>query len=220
MTAILVVCTVALFLGIELWRRKRSPIEARPAMVPGIVADDVLETPADLFFGPGHTWSRIEADGSVSVGVDRFASKVLGRVDAIDVAPTGNTLDRQDAVFVLRQGDKSAAFATPFEASVMEVNRDLLENPDRIVEDPYGHSWLLRLQPRRLADGLQRLRVAEDARQWMRDEIMRLSRFLEEQTASATVGATLPDGGVLIENILETLDGKVWEQFEAEFLTR
>lgn len=219
MTAILVACTVAVFLGVELWRR-RSRVEVQRAMIPSIVPDDIIDTPADLFFGPGHTWSRIEPDGSVCVGVDRFASRILGSVDTVDVAPVGNSLDRQDAVFVLRQGDKSAAFASPFEASVTHVNQETLENPERIGEDPYGESWLLKLRPKKMAEDLHRLRIAEEARQWMREEVGRLAHFLERQTACATVGATLPDGGVLMESVLEHLDKTVWEQFEDEFLSR
>jgi hypothetical protein len=138
----------------------------------------------------------------------------------VDVAPVGDSLDRQDAVFVLRQGDKSAAFATPFAASVTDVNQEALQNPQRLGENPYGANWLLKLRPQRLAQDLKRLRVAEEARLWMRDEVARLAHFLERQTACATVGATLPDGGVLMESVLEHLDQKVWERFEEEFLSR
>jgi glycine cleavage system H protein len=215
MTAFLVVCTVAVVLGFEYWRSRRRPIAA--AAESGLRVAGFEETPEGLFFGPGHTWAQIEPDGQVCVGVDGFASKVVGRIDDLEVATAGTTLERRDAAFVVHQADKSTAFAAPLEGVVTSVNEQPLRDPNRIRQDPYGENWLLRMRPRRLRRDLERLRIGEEARNWMRDEASRLARFLEGRTALDGVGATLQDGGVPVENVLEHLDREAWDQFEREF---
>jgi glycine cleavage system H lipoate-binding protein len=223
MTALLVACTIAVFLGIEYWRRRALQTKAREQpqelFASTVVRDDLVETPAGLFFGPGHTWTRIEPDGSVCVGIDDFVGKILGHVDGVDVVPVGTAVGHRDAAFVLRQRDKSAAFVSPCDGVVTRVNEEALQNPDAIRNDPYGTSWLLRVRPQRLAEGVRKLRIGEDAQSWMREEVSRLIQFLERQSIADGVGVTLHDGGVPVQDVLEQLDGGAWERFEKEFLT-
>jgi glycine cleavage system H lipoate-binding protein len=218
MTAILVVLTIAAFLAVDfVLSRRRARVPAR-AGVAGIDAA-TFAAAEGVFYGPGHTWARLESDGSVRVGIDDFARRLIGRVERIDTAPEGTALDRNDAAFVIYQGEKSAGFAPPMEGVVTAVNRAALVDPERVTGDPYGDGWLVVVRPRRLAEGLRRLRVGEDAARWLGSEAARLRDFLAVQVpADAVLGATMPDGGAPVDGLLEQLDQPVWERFEAEFL--
>src|SRR6187401_3529507 len=123
MTAILVVLTIGTFLLVEWTRGRRSArvaaLQARPAAQ---WAPECPQQAAGIFYGPGHTWARIETDGSVRVGLDDFARRLLGRFERIETAPEGAALHRRDAAFVVHQGTKSAGFAAPVEGVVTAVN--------------------------------------------------------------------------------------------------
>ena len=54
----------------------------------------------------------------------------------------------------------------------------------------------------------------------MREEVARLTQFLNQQTPSDLVGATAQDGGLPVSHALEHLNGSAWENFEEEFLAR
>lgn len=214
MTAILVAVTIALFLGLDYWRtRARRQSAPRPIAIPTLS----FSIPDGLFAGPGHTWASVQPDGTIRVGIDEFASRLLGRVDRIEVAGSGSELQHDDAAMVVHQDGKSVAFAAPIEGTVTGVNTEVLRQPSRLRTHPYD-GWLLCVKPRRLASGLRRLRIGEEAREWARSEIARLGEFLAAQTPCEAVGTTLPDGGVLVANVLETLDAETWVRFEQEFL--
>jgi len=220
MTAILVVLTITAFLTFDWLRSRRQEVRSQvPALRFGdAIAPEVFARSGGLFYGPGHTWARLEADGSVRVGIDDFARRLLGRLDRIEAAPAGTALDRRDAAFVLHQGTKSVGFAPPIEGQVTAVNTAVLENPEGVQHDPYGNGWLMTLQPKRLAANLRSLRVGEDAARWMREEVVRLRDFLAEQVPADAVGATLHDGGEPSDGLLEHFDEPVWARFESEFL--
>ena len=219
-TAILVALTIAVFLAVDYLhdrRRARALAPARRALDEALDPDMFLH-PDGLFYGAGHTWARLEPNGTVRVGIDDFARRLLGRIDRIEVPPAGTKLGPRDAALVVHQRDKSAAFASPVEGFVSAVNDAALRDPASLRGDLFGSGWLLQLEPRRLADNLRRLRVGDEARGWLREEVARLRDFLAGQSMASAVGATLQDGGVPVDGLLEHLDEQAWERFESEFL--
>lgn len=217
MTAILVVLTMMAFLGADyVVSRRRQRGVAVPVPPAVRMAPEFFQQLRGLFYGNGHTWARLDADGSVRVGVDDFARRLLGRVDRIETAPEGTSLGTRDAAFVLHQGGKSLGFPLPVEGRITAVNPLVQAEPEALAEG--ADAWLVSVQPRRLGRDLRRLRVAEEAQGWMREEVARLRDFLAAQVPADAVGATLHDGGVPIEGVLSHLDGVAWEKFESEFL--
>jgi glycine cleavage system H lipoate-binding protein len=220
MTAILVVLTIVAFLAVDVVRsRKRSVRVAAVRRALGEASSsEIFARDAGVFYGSGHTWARLEPDGAVRVGIDDFAQRLIGRIESIEAAPAGSALGRTDAAFVVHQGDKTAAFAPPLEGVVTEVNAAVLRDPSSARRDPYGSGWLLRIEPKRLAHDLRDLRVADEARAWMREEMARLRDFVALRMAEPAVGTTMQDGGLAVDGLLEHLDEKSWERFESEFL--
>jgi len=182
------------------------------------VRPEEFALPEGLFVGPGHTWARLEPDGSVLVGLDDFATRILGRIDRLEVVAAGAEVEREDAAVVLHQNDKSMAFPSPVEGTVAAINAEALRRPARVRTEPYGTGWLLRLRPRHLAAQLHELRLGAEARSWFADELARFGEFLGRQIPADAVGATAQDGGLPVVGVLEQLDASAWEQFEAEFL--
>jgi len=220
MTAILVVLTITLFLAIDLWRtraQRHAAAEATNGLAPAFDADGFV-LPQGLFLGSGHTWARLESDGSIVVGVDELASRLFGRADRLQVAAKGTQLTRHDAALVAHRGGKNLAFAAPVEGRVTAVNLETLQHPGRVFDKPYDDGWLLRLQPRRLAHELARLRVGDDAHEWLRHEVKRVGDFVSRHVPDQAIGASMADGGVPVCNMLDRLDASGWEQFEQEFL--
>jgi hypothetical protein len=134
------------------------------------------------------------------------------------VAPAGAEVGVQDAAVIVHQGTKSVGFAAPFAGVVEAVNPEALSDPGRVSRDPYAAGWLMVLRPQRLAEGMRRLRVGDDAARWMRAEVARLRDFLASEPAADPVGATMHDGGEPSVGVLEHLDTRGWERFESEFL--
>jgi glycine cleavage system H protein len=217
MTALLVVLTIAIFLVIERFTQRGSRATA-PAYsgLAALLRPETISCTEGLFYAPGHTWARVESDGSVRIGIDDLARRLLGRVDRIEAAPPGLKLGRHDAAFVLHQGGKSVCFAMPFNGVVERLNSAVLCTPDHVQTDP--EAWLMAVRPHRLSGALRRLRAGDEATHWMRAEVARLRDFLAGLPVADPVGLTLQDGGEPSTGLLERVDAYGWQRFESEFL--
>lgn len=48
--------------------------------------------PSDLRYASSHEWARLEADGSISVGISDHAQEALGDVVFVELPEVGRTL--------------------------------------------------------------------------------------------------------------------------------
>jgi len=90
MTVIMVLLTFAIFLLIDYVRGQKlakQPVmqatrhEAASRLVPAMVAG--FEVPENVRYHAGHTWALSESREMVRVGMDDFASKLIGKIENI-----------------------------------------------------------------------------------------------------------------------------------------
>lgn len=171
-------------LGIQYWEKKRATAKApiyalRPAAPqwnPAKLLSDFL-MPLGVFFHPGHTWVRIHDKGTVTVGADDFAQKVLGRIDRVRLPQVGQELKSNSPAFSVVQGQKEATFAAPVNGTVLEVNENLLRNPTLLKDQPYKGGWVMRVKPSSIGDDLKSLTIADKAVLWLKKEVGGTARF-------------------------------------------
>jgi glycine cleavage system H protein len=222
MVALFVILFIVVLLGIDLViqiRQKRYPLgAARPATLAS-THPDVVRVPRDVFFHPGHTWARLRTGDDVTVGIDDFIQKSIGVVDAIEVPAVGTSVRQGEPAITVRHADASFALVAPMSGRVSAVNRDVLENPALLAEDPYAVGWLFQIEPSELANGIRPLALAEQAVAWVRREAVRLRDFLAARSIPlAAVGETMLDGGIPVAGAVAQLDDEARAAFEHEFL--
>jgi glycine cleavage system H lipoate-binding protein len=224
MVALFVILTVVICIGVDSiiqWRRARKEArEVAPAtaMVAAYAFED-LSVPAGVYLDSGHTWVEVEAEGDAHIGVDRFAESLLGRVDAVELPEVGREVHRGDRLFTLRQGARIAVFGAPIDGVVRSVDRMLARHPESMKADPYSAGWICRLAPKNLARNLKHLRIAEEARGWLKTEASRFQEFFAARPPEqAAMGAVMQDGGQPTGGILEWMDDETWRRFNDEFL--
>jgi CheY-like chemotaxis protein len=61
---------------------------------PGDIRAGEFSIPGGVLISRGHCWAALSQDGSVKVGMDDFAKKLIGRVDALDLPNPGMTFTR------------------------------------------------------------------------------------------------------------------------------
>jgi glycine cleavage system H lipoate-binding protein len=169
-----------------------------------------IAPPANVFLHEGHTWAAIEKSGEAEIGVDSLARKAIGKIDGIELPKIGSQALRGKKLFSLKQGERAAEFVSPINGSVTEVN-DSLESGD----------WVCKVSPRNLSDDLKVLKIADDGVKWIYSELSRLQELVAMQMPRLqTVGVTMQDGGLALENLLEALDDEAWEAFNEQFLNK
>lgn len=102
--------------------------------------------PADLRFAESHEWARLEADGTVTVGISDHAQEALGDVVFVELAEVGKVFAQGDAAGVVESVKAASDIYAPVGGEVIAVNEDLADSPEQLNEDPYG-AWIFKLKP-------------------------------------------------------------------------
>ncbi|SDV09872.1 glycine cleavage system protein GcvH [Pseudomonas mucidolens] len=109
------------------------------------------DIPADLRFAESHEWARLEADGSVTVGISDHAQEALGDVVFVELAEVGATFEAQGQAGVVESVKAASDIYAPVAGEVIAVNDELSANPELLNSDPYG-AWIFKLKPSNPAD--------------------------------------------------------------------
>jgi len=214
MVLLLVVLTILCCIGVDLAlrRREKAAAEARAVREPAAVLPSLTtqELPGGLFVHSGHTWAKLGPSGAVQVGLDGFARGVLGRVDRFELPPNGATLRQGEPAFAVLQSGKRIAFVSPVDGVVCAVNERINVDPAEARKEPYGKGWAFTLRPSNLSRDLKKLRIGAEATAWLEREARSFTGFLSlHRAVPVAVGATLQDGGITVEGIMETMDGEI-----------
>ncbi|MBA6114454.1 glycine cleavage system protein GcvH [Pseudomonas putida] len=102
--------------------------------------------PADLRFAESHEWARLEADGTVTVGISDHAQQALGDVVFVELAEVGKVFAAGDAAGVVESVKAASDIYAPVSGEVIEVNEALADSPEQLNEAPYT-AWIFKLKP-------------------------------------------------------------------------
>lgn len=110
-----------------------------------------MDVPASLRYTSTHEWVRVEADGTLSVGITDHAQDSLGEFVFVELPAVGKQVQGGDACAVVESVKAAADVYAPLAGEVVAVNGALKEAPGQVNKDPYG-AWLFRLKPAGAAD--------------------------------------------------------------------
>jgi len=110
-----------------------------------------MNVPAALRYSKTHEWARLEADGTVSVGITDHAQERLGDMVFVELPDIGKKLSAGIECAVVESVKAAADVYAPVSGEVVAANAALLDAPQSINQDAYA-SWLFRLKPDNPAD--------------------------------------------------------------------
>jgi glycine cleavage system H protein len=102
--------------------------------------------PKALKYSKTHEWVRQDED-MVTVGITDHAQTMLGDLVYVELPEIENGYEAGQECAVVESVKAAADIYCPISGEVIEINEDLLENPQLINEDPYGKGWLMRIRP-------------------------------------------------------------------------
>lgn len=105
------------------------------------------DLPGDLLYTTEHEWLRREDDGSVTVGITDHAQAALGDLVYVELPEVGQDVDSGGDMAVVESVKAASDVYAPIDGSVVAVNEDLADDPEKINSEPYGEGWIVRLQP-------------------------------------------------------------------------
>ncbi len=106
-----------------------------------------MNFPQDLRYTASHEWVRLEADGSLTVGITDLAQDSLGELVYVELPAVGRALKPQEACAVVESTKAASDVYAPIEGEVIAVNDQLASAPQSVNEAPYNAGWLFRIKP-------------------------------------------------------------------------
>jgi glycine cleavage system H protein len=121
-----------------------------------------------LYYSEDHEWVREEEDCLV-IGVTDFAQEELGDIVFVELPEAGEEFEKNDSFGVLESVKAVSDTFIPVSAKIMEVNENLIDNPELINDDPYGEGWLIKVDPADDSE-LDELLSAEEYAEFIEEE--------------------------------------------------
>jgi len=222
MVAIFVLITFLLFIAID-WLVLKSQKKKHPAFEnSSSIADiavftkEIFRAPLEIFLSKGHTWAQKNEYGLIKIGIDEFILKALGKIAITKTAETGQAVKKGDVLFEAAVDNKVLSFRSPVQGTVKFINPAIL---NKKITDPYGDDWGVLLAAENFSEIKNSLFTGIEIKKFLREEFSRLKDFLHQHTLRPElVGATMFDGGNVVEGAVSSVTDKGIEEFEKDFL--
>ena len=101
--------------------------------------------PNDRKYSREHEWVKLEGGSTAVVGITHYAQDTLGDVVYLDLPPAGSVLVQFEKLGEVESVKAVSDIYAPVSGEVLEVNREVVDHPEVVNEDPYGRGWLLRV---------------------------------------------------------------------------
>ncbi len=101
----------------------------------------------DLRYAENHEWARLEADGTIAVGISDHAQDELGDLVYVEPPAEGTRLEAKAQAGVVESVKAASDIYAPVSGIVTEVNKALEDRPELLNQSPYDEGWIFRVQP-------------------------------------------------------------------------
>jgi glycine cleavage system H protein len=105
-----------------------------------------MNVPDDLRYTSDHEWVRLE-DGRVRIGITDYAQDALGDVVFVQLPEPGAKVEAGGSFSEVESTKSVSDIYAPVAGTVVEVNSELADAPQRLNEDPYGEGWICLIEP-------------------------------------------------------------------------
>jgi hypothetical protein len=159
-----------------------------------------FDLPLDRLYHRGHTWVRPEPDGTLSVGLDDFARRLVGSPGRVELPEVGRRLLRNGPLARVDTRGHDVRVLAPVDGTVVASGGE-------------GAAFTLRLAPEGEPD-LRHLMWGAEATAWARRELERMQQAL----GTPALGVALADGGELVPDVGAALPADRYDELLGEML--
>jgi len=208
----LLIMSISYFRGPQQQPAAQPDLRARP-QVPRMECEYGFEIPQGYCFHPGHAWVVKESTDSARVGLDSFATNLLGKIDRIEVMGLNRWVRQGQKLMTLRSGGTSLDLLSPVEGVITAVNMNALKDPSLVTHDPYKDGWIALVKSPDLAINQKNLVQGPMVAPWLQNNVTRLNGMLSQISPTLAQDGGLPIGGLLARVTPEIQEKLVKEFF-------
>lgn len=105
-----------------------------------------MSIPQELKYAESHEWVKVEADGSITVGITDHAQEALGDIVFLELPEAGKQLNAGQACAVVESVKAASDIYAPVSGEIIAANDALTSAPEDVNSNAY-EAWLFKIKP-------------------------------------------------------------------------
>lgn len=102
--------------------------------------------PGQLRYSKSHEWIKHDEGNTFIVGISDHAQALLGDLVYVELPEVGRELNIGEECCVVESVKAASDVYSPVSGIIVEINESLLDNPEKINQEPYDNGWLFKLE--------------------------------------------------------------------------
>ncbi|MFN3191808.1 MAG: glycine cleavage system protein GcvH [Aureliella sp.] len=102
--------------------------------------------PAELRYNASHEWVGIDGDGVAVIGITDFALEQLTDLVYMALPDVGTTVATGEEFGEVESVKAVSPLYSPVNGEVVEVHSELVDNLEKLGEDPFGNGWIIKVK--------------------------------------------------------------------------
>ena len=104
-----------------------------------------MNVPKKLLYTKEHEWIK-NKDDEVIIGITDFAQSQLGDIIFLELPAVGEKIIEGEPFGEVEAVKTVSELYAPVNGTVIEVNDDLEDSPDKVNQDCYGEGWIIKIR--------------------------------------------------------------------------
>jgi glycine cleavage system H protein len=101
--------------------------------------------PEGLKYHPEHDWAKVDGD-TATIGITWYAQDALGEIVHFEPPEQGSSVAKDESYGEVESVKAVSDLVSPLSGEVTEVNQAVVDEPEKINDDPYGEGWLIKVR--------------------------------------------------------------------------
>jgi glycine cleavage system H protein len=101
--------------------------------------------PEGLKYHPEHDWAEVDGDTAI-IGITWYAQDALGEIVHFEPPEQGSSVAKDESYGEVESVKAVSDLVSPLSGEVTEVNQAVVDEPEKINDDPYGEGWLIKVR--------------------------------------------------------------------------
>jgi glycine cleavage system H protein len=98
----------------------------------------------NVFYTKDHQWVSIE-DGIATIGITDHSQRELGDIIFLEIYED-SSFEKEDIIGIIEADGNECDIVCPLSGEIVEINEDIIYQPDQINNDPYGIGWIIKIE--------------------------------------------------------------------------
>ena len=110
-----------------------------------------MNIPEDLIYTKEHEWVRVTEENAI-VGITDFAQSQLGDIIFLELPDVADKIIAGEPFGEIEAVKTVSELYAPVDGTVIEVNSNFEDFPEKVNQDCYGDGWIIKIKPENKID--------------------------------------------------------------------